>query len=97
MKYGATGSAARDKRRAARVRGQKAGRQRQHRPPQSRRPPFDFFEKGLRLAKFKFRSRRALDLARKSTKVTKMWLSQIDKVNQAGFELSPETCPSAAP
>ena len=26
-----------------------------------------------------------------------LWLSQVEKVSQVGFELSPETCPSAAP
>ena len=75
MKYGATGSAARDKRRAARVRGQKAGRQGQHLPPHSRRP-WVFFEKGCR---FEVQISFALrpDLARKTTKVTKMRSSPI--------------------
>ena len=75
MKYGATGSAARDKRRAARVRGQKAGRQGQHLPPHSRRPLV--FSTSAGDLKFKFRSRCALIWHEKVQKVTKMRSSPI--------------------
>ena len=69
MKYGATGSAARDKRRAARVRGQKAGRQGQHLPPHSRRPLV--FSTSAGDLKFKFRSRCALIWHEKVQKLQK--------------------------